>query len=339
MRPQAYTASISLILASLLSPIVRASTSSGAGSVNCSDSISQIEIIQGSGDSSVINYSWDNAIDVTCPAQDYLVTFDIDQTSDIYFAISTQKTLLTGSDVIEGVIGVNTGTWYIGSSVYSKEEDVMSGAADTQKIYVQIDSSGVNIGLVGSSTPVLTLSSSDYDVSTFTNSPTVWLAFGAENDSAKVQNVAYSCNESTCVSPSSTESSSAESSSTESSSTDSSSTESSSTEPSSTDSSSTESNSTESSSTESSSTEPSSTESSSTESSSTESSSTESSSTESSSTESSSTESSSTDSSSTESSSTESSSIESSSTEPSSTESSSTESSSTDSSSTDSSST
>ncbi|OMH79601.1 hypothetical protein AX774_g6980, partial [Zancudomyces culisetae] len=59
MRLRAYKASISLIVANLLSPIVGASTSAGTGNVNCSDSLSEIEIAQGSGDSSVINYSWD----------------------------------------------------------------------------------------------------------------------------------------------------------------------------------------------------------------------------------------------------------------------------------------
>ncbi|OMH79323.1 hypothetical protein AX774_g7267, partial [Zancudomyces culisetae] len=191
MRPSTYTALFSLVLTNLLSPILGGSTTTNNERVNCSDSLSQIEIVQGSGDNPVVSYSWDDAIDLSCPSQDYLVTFDVDQTSDIYFAISAQKSLLTGSDVVEGVVGVNTGSWYIGTSVYSKEEDVMSGASNTQKVYIQVNSSGVSIGLVGSSTPVLTLLPTDYDVGTFTNSPNVWLAFGAEKDSAKIQNVVY----------------------------------------------------------------------------------------------------------------------------------------------------
>ncbi|OMH84331.1 hypothetical protein AX774_g2147 [Zancudomyces culisetae] len=219
MKSSTYTALLPLVLARLLSPMVEASTistspigptlstssssSTSSENVNCFDSVSQIEVAQGSGDSSVYSYNWDSAIDVTCSSQDFLVTFDIDQTSDIYFTIGTQKTLSTGAEIIEGVIGVNTGSWYVGSSVYVAQTDIASGAADTQKVYIRVNSSGISIGLVGNSKPILTLSPTDYNVSSFMNSSSAWLAFGAEKDSVKIQNVEYNCNHANCVNPTS----------------------------------------------------------------------------------------------------------------------------------------
>ncbi|PVU99938.1 hypothetical protein BB559_000276, partial [Furculomyces boomerangus] len=166
------------------------SPSSSSSSTSCDYSFGNISVPTGSGDQPNKIYNTDNRVSIPCTGDDFEINFTVDQTSDIYFMITNTDTI-SGTTSIIGVMGVDTGDWFIGDYITDKTANVPSVQSNTVDLFIRFNADGIHIGFNGKE--ITYLLSDEFDMENLMSTGTLSLFFGAENNNALVSDVVVSC--------------------------------------------------------------------------------------------------------------------------------------------------
>ncbi|PVU95204.1 hypothetical protein BB559_002814, partial [Furculomyces boomerangus] len=110
-----------------------------------SSSALNISIPTGSSDPSAPIYNTNNRVAIPCSGSSFQISFTADQTSDIYFIITNTNTI-SGPANITGIMGLDTGDWFIGDYYADNTDNLPSDQTDTVDLFIRFDTNGIYIG-------------------------------------------------------------------------------------------------------------------------------------------------------------------------------------------------
>ncbi|PVV01580.1 hypothetical protein BB560_003997, partial [Smittium megazygosporum] len=156
----------------------------------CTTSMGSMNIATGAENDPNHGFTLANSLKIPCTGKAFKVTFDIEQTSDVYFYISNASSL-QGSVNIEGNFAVNTGDWYLGQVTIQPENAVAMPQSDVINMYIQVDSKGVSMGITSRSAPILNYP--DLEVDKFFSTGVLQLFLSGQNDNTAIKNIVFNC--------------------------------------------------------------------------------------------------------------------------------------------------
>ncbi|OMJ09938.1 hypothetical protein AYI70_g10637, partial [Smittium culicis] len=165
------------------------STQSESTSSECGYTLGEVKNIEGSGNSEDIIYDYTQGILIPCTSIEFSFSFQVDQTSDVYFYIDNGDKDF-GSGLLFGTIGAFSGLYRFGNQ-YLEFNDVIIPEIP---INVEISSNENQISLSILGKIIITLDNSEYDyVNTYSLREKTFY-FGAVEDGSEIQNIHASCN-------------------------------------------------------------------------------------------------------------------------------------------------
>ncbi|OMJ28810.1 hypothetical protein AYI69_g1700 [Smittium culicis] len=162
-------------------------TTTSSLSVDCSFSLGELTVA-GSYGNRVPNYDVNQVKVIPCTGLNFVISFDVEQTSDVYFAITNKNGSADQAQVI-GTIGSGGGTYSLNQSSYTFKGVLMSGSIS--KITIVSTDSGMTI--YKDSTSMVSILSKDFTYASSLSNAAKNIYFAAYFDDTKIANLSVTC--------------------------------------------------------------------------------------------------------------------------------------------------